>query len=89
MIPMAKCDICGASASLEEMRELRDSYQVPGVVDLCPKCIDWANKELTEIRLATAPEMRRRIALRAGKPWPLSRWQRIKRWFSSPSDPPA
>jgi hypothetical protein len=40
------------------MGQLLDSYQVPGVVDICPECVKWANKCKSAMLLEIAARMR-------------------------------
>lgn len=40
---MAKCDLCGSNCKASEMKQLRNSYRVEDVEDLCQKCSDWAD----------------------------------------------
>jgi hypothetical protein len=65
---MAKCDICGQSASAYDLAQLRTCYQLPGVQDICPTCSRWANEQLRHLQDAVAPELRKRIAARVTKP---------------------
>ncbi len=80
---MAKCDLCGESCKGIDLVQLRDSYQVDGIVDLCEKCHRWANAEKSRLLEEIAPKMREAIRERAGsaalpsserKSW----WDRIR-----------
>ncbi len=75
---MVKCDMCGGESCIHEMQSLREHYRISDIRDLCPKCIEWANRELDAVRSQVAPELRRRIAARAGKSWPPSFWERLR-----------
>ena len=74
---MAKCDICGKTASIHDMESLRDCYQLPSVKDMCQTCSKWADDQLWEIRAANAGELKRRIAIRVANPKPPSIWRRL------------
>lgn len=74
---MAKCDICGNTASIHDMESIRDSYQLPHVKDVCRTCCKWADDQLWEIRAGNAGELKRRIAERAANPKPPSIWRRL------------
>lgn len=65
---MAKCDLCGADCKASELVQLLDSYQVPGVVDICPSCRQWADKLKSDMLLEIAPRLRAAIAERQGQP---------------------
>jgi hypothetical protein len=80
---VAKCDLCGESCKGIDLVQLRDSYQVDSIVDLCGKCHRWANAEKSRLLEEIAPKMREAIRERAGraelpkrerKSW----WQRIR-----------
>lgn len=74
---MAKCDICGKTASILEMESLRDCYQSEGVKDVCRECSKWADDQLWKIRDENATELKRRIAVRVNRPKRLLLWRRI------------
>lgn len=83
---MAKCDLCGESCAAAELVQLLDSYQVPGVVDICRDCEKWANRLKSDMVLEIAPRMRASIAERAGVPPPSAPpvwWRRISAAFWS------
>lgn len=63
---MAICDLCGARCSASDLEQLRDAYQVPGVVDICPSCSRWASKVKGDMISEIAPRMRKVIAERKG-----------------------
>jgi hypothetical protein len=82
---MAKCDICGNTASIHDMESLRDCYQLPHVKDMCRTCSKWADKQLDEVRAANAGELKRRIAARVANPRH-SIWRRL--FKSNPKSEP-
>ena len=59
--------------------QLLDNYQVPGVVDICPACANWANKVKSDMLLEIAPRMRAAIAQRQEQPppRPMAPWRRV------------
>lgn len=63
---MAKCDLCGGSCRGIELVQLLDQYQADGVVDICPACEKWANKQKSDMLNEIAPRMRAAIAARKG-----------------------
>lgn len=79
---MTKCDLCGSDCRASELAQLRDHYQAAGVVDLCPSCAKWTNKQKSDMLDEIAPRMREAIAARKGAqpdapraPW----WRRLIR----------
>lgn len=79
---MAKCDLCGGHCRANDLVQLRDQYQAAGVVDICPACEKWANKQKSDMLDEIPPRMRAAIADKNGKqpeapraPW----WRRAFR----------
>lgn len=67
---MAKCDLCGSNCGAQTMVQLRDNYQIAGVVDICGDCEKWVNKLKGDMLSEIAPRMRDAIAVRKGAPIP-------------------
>ena len=42
---MSTCDLCGVKCKASDTVELKDEYQIAGIVDICPRCNDWASAE--------------------------------------------
>lgn len=63
---MAKCDLCGGDCRASDLVQLLDQYQAAGVVDICPSCEKWANKQKFDMLGEIAPRMRAAIAARKG-----------------------
>lgn len=81
---MAKCDLCGGDCRASDLVQLQDQYQAAGVLDICPSCGKWANKQKFDMLGEIAPRMRAAIAARKGvqpqAPW----WRRVlgsMRWW--------
>lgn len=77
---MAKCDLCGGHCRANDLAQLLDQYQAAGVVDICPSCTKWTNKQKSDMLDEIAPRMRAAIAARKGAqpqapraPW----WRRV------------
>lgn len=76
---VAKCDLCNENCKPGEMSQLLEGYQVQGIVDICQKCKNWADKEKGKLLDAIAPKLRIEIETKArfhGKPKSLSWWRR-------------
>jgi len=69
---VAKCDCCGSQCSAHELQQLVPSYQVDGIVDICPACRKAADSEKARLLDSIAPAMRSFIRARAGRP---PRWR--------------
>lgn len=65
---MAGCDLCGKACRLKDLETLLDSYQVPGVEDVCPDCRRWANKVKQDLLTEISERMRQVIFERKGLP---------------------
>jgi len=65
---MAKCDLCNQTCPGHQLAELRERYQIPGVIDVCPECERWTNKLKSDLLDQIAPKMREAIAEKKGKP---------------------
>ena len=61
---MTKCDLCDADCNAPSLIKLREVYQIPGVVDICPKCEKWAAKLKSSLLDEVAPKMRAAISER-------------------------
>jgi len=72
---MAKCDLCGETCKASELEQVLPTYQVEGVVDVCPACSRWATKIKSEMISEIASEMRKAIAARKGVPLRRRWWQ--------------
>ena len=55
---MAKCDLCNDTVPSHQLVQLRDQYQIPNVVDICPKCEKFANKTKSDLIDKLAPAVR-------------------------------
>lgn len=60
---MARCDLCDARVNAGDLRQLLGSYQMDGVVDVCPSCAKWADK--TKARMFAEASQRVRDAIKA------------------------
>jgi hypothetical protein len=65
---MAKCDLCGAHCTPLDMRQLLRSYQIPGVVDLCPSCANWVDKTKLELMSKVADGLKTAIIKKKALP---------------------
>lgn len=65
---MAKCDLCGGHCRANDLVQLRDQYQAAGVVDICPACEKWANKQKSDMLGEIPRRMRDTIAAKKGVP---------------------
>jgi hypothetical protein len=71
---MAKCDLCDAQCKSSKLVQLREPYQVPGVVDLCPACRKWADGTKDALMSQIAPQMRTLVQARKHGGAPLGFW---------------
>lgn len=76
---MAACDLCRCNCKAHQLEQLLTSYQIDGVVDVCPTCVKWANEQKDLLLLAIGPQMRQLIKHRHGAPPPRSLWGHL-RW---------
>ena len=79
---MAKCDLCGGDCRASDLVQLLDQYQAAGVVDICPACEKWANRQKSDMLGGIPQRMRDAIAAKKGshqqepaRPW----WRRLMR----------
>lgn len=59
---MAKCDLCGERCNLSDMTSLLSQYQVNGIVDICPSCRKYADKQKAKLLSDIPQQMRDFIA---------------------------
>lgn len=81
---MAKCDLCNDTVPAHQLVQLRDSYQIPGVTDICPKCEKFANKTKSDLLDKVAPAVREALQNRKLEyegPKPTSRLNELKIMF--------
>ncbi len=79
---MAKCDLCGASCTAQELATLLAQYQAAGVSDVCPTCRRWADKTKGDMIGEIPGRMREAVAARKGLP-PDPWWRRGLRAIGS------
>lgn len=65
---MAMCDCCGSQCSAHELQQLVPSYQVDGIVDICPACRKAADGEKARLLAGIAPAMQGFIRARSARP---------------------
>lgn len=77
---MARCDLCNKVVSSNQMEQLRDSYQIPGVIDICPECARWADKAKVALLDEIAEKMRSLVQTRKSYFGPIQRTLWGVRW---------
>ena len=84
---MARCDLCNSKCNAEFLEQLLPSFQIKGVVDICPDCKKWADSVHSDLLNEFNKKMREAIAERAGSPASAgsparTKWKEItERWF--------
>ena len=63
---MARCDLCLGGCPASDLAQLRESYQVPGVRDVCPKCRKRLNKIKDDLLDQIPKQMRSAVTAMAG-----------------------
>jgi coenzyme F420-reducing hydrogenase beta subunit len=71
---MAKCDLCGKTCSAQDMEQLRNIFQVDGIVDLCPSCVKSVNKIKDDYLDKMGSHVRDEIRKRKGSDGGVSRY---------------
>ena len=79
-----KCDLCEENCEATRITTLREPYRIFGVEDICPTCMDWANKLKSDLLDEIGPKMRsaiseRKYSLSARTPSWFRRLLRVKR----------
>lgn len=64
---MKKCDLCDAEGRDDDFQALYQTYQIPGVAQLCPSCARWANETKSRLVLEVATHLKNEIRAKKEK----------------------
>ena len=78
---MTRCDLCNSECKASSLEQLLESYQIKGVVEICPACRKWVNSVRASLLGEAHNNVRAAIAERAGMPTQTKWKQMTARWF--------